>query len=234
MEESLPSPKRPTTNMSSSGRSSTPFSSKIDPKLEIRQARETSTTRDRTRTHQASPCRCMGVTLGHLEKVQGHTKLNSLCSAERSLNSLKKSISQCHALLQCSSCRNPSRVMTFLILLIEKMIGMLEDIASVWETGFMSSSSDRDSSQLDLHGHAHRWLPIHIGQFQIDSVQERFEVFGFLILLQARHMNVFLEGLVSHAARENWESQQNALRPVGLRIRDLQETLGAMTSGSGR
>ncbi|KAF6844630.1 hypothetical protein CMUS01_00920 [Colletotrichum musicola] len=199
-----------------------------------RQLRELSSPRHAVRTKASSPCRCIGVTLTHLERIQGQSKVTSICIAEKSLHSLKRSIFQCETLLQCQSCRSPSRVMTFLILLVEKMVAILEDISSTWESSSLASASDRNSAQTDMMGRAHHWLPIHLGQYQIDTVQERCEVFGYLILLQVRHFGAFLDSLRSQAERQSWESHQNALRPVSLRVRDLQEALVEMTSGLGR
>lgn len=204
-----------------------------DPR-QARQPRELSPPRQAVRSKALSPCRCIGITLSHLEKVQGQSKVTSICTAEKSLHSLKRSISQCETLLQCQSCRSPFRVMTFLILLVEKMMGILEDISSIWESNSLASASDRNSAQTDMMGRAHHWLPIQLGQYQIDTVQERCEVFGFLILLQVRNFRAFLDSLKSLAERESWESHQNALKPVSLRVRDLQEALLEMTSGLGR
>ncbi|KAK1657957.1 hypothetical protein BDP55DRAFT_414035 [Colletotrichum godetiae] len=131
----------------------------------------------------AATCRCVGVTLNLLEKMQTQSKVTTFCMAETSLHLLKKSISQCRSISHCSSCRNRSRVMTFSILLAEKIMAILEDIASVWECASQASNLG-DDARIEAYGHAHHWIPVLLGQYQIDTVQERCEIFGFLILLQ--------------------------------------------------
>ncbi|KAK1509181.1 uncharacterized protein CCOS01_15697 [Colletotrichum costaricense] len=130
-----------------------------------------------------APCRCVGVTLNLLEKMQTQSKVTTFCMAETSLHLLKKSITQCRSISHCSSCRNRSRVMTFSILLAEKIMAILEDIASVWECASQASNLG-DDGRIEAYGHAHRWIPVLLGQYQIDTFHERCEIFGFLILLQ--------------------------------------------------
>lgn len=194
------------------------------------QARESPAPRTGTQSKNTTPCRCIGVTLTLLEKIQSHSKVTSFCMAEKSLHSLKRSISQCQAISNCHSCRNPSRVMTFSILLVEKIMSILEDIASVWESSTLATGADQNTAQLEIYGHGHSWVPVSLGQYKIDTVQERCEVFGLLIILQARHLGSLLETLGFHAKRERWESHQSALRPLALRIRELKEALSGTPS----
>lgn len=202
----------------------------------VRQARPSPAARTGSYFKNASPCRCVGVTLSLLEKIQGHRKSTSLLLAEEALHSLKGSISQCQALASCRSCPSPSRVMAFSVLLVEKMTGMLEDMASMWEETTMAAAAEGGaaSQQIDADGRACGWAPIHLGQYRIDTAQEWYEVFGFLVLLQVRRLSSFLDRLRRNAGREGLESHRSALGSVALRIQELQEALGGMTSGLDR
>lgn len=202
----------------------------------IRQARPSPAARTGTHFKNASPCRCVGVTLSLLEKIQGHRKSTSLLLAEEALHSLKGSISQCQALASCRSCPSPSRVMAFSVLLVEKMTGMLEDMASMWEETTVAAPAEGGAAQqLDADGRAcSGWAPIHLGQYRIDTAQEWYEVFGFLVLLQVRRLSSFLDRLRRNAGREGLESHRSALGSVALRIQELQEALGGMTCGLDR
>lgn len=126
--------------------------------------------------------------------------------------------------------------MAFSVLLVEKMTGMLEDMASMWEETTMSSGGAEGSpaQQVDADGRACGWAPIHLGQYRIDTAQEWYEVFGFLVLLQVRRLSGFLDRLRRSAGREGLESHRSALGSVALRIQELQEALGGMTSGLDR
>lgn len=123
--------------------------------------------------------------------------------------------------------------MTFSVLLVEKMAGMLEDMASMWETTLIPSSEGK-AAQGDADCHKSGWVPIHLGQYRIDTAQEWHEVFGLLVLLQTRRLGSFLDRLRRNATREGWESHQSALGSVVLRVEELQEALGGMALGLGR
>lgn len=123
--------------------------------------------------------------------------------------------------------------MAFSVLLVEKMAGMLEDMASMWETA-MAPGAEVDAAQVDADGRACEWAPIHLGQYRIDTAQEWHEVFGFLVLLQVRRLSSFLDRLRSNAGTEGLESHRSALGSVALRVQELQEALGGMTTGLDR
>lgn len=134
--------------------------------------------------------------------------------------------------------------MAFSVLLVEKMTGMLEDMASMWEETTMAAppaeggAAAQQQQLLDADGMracgSGSWAPIHLGQYRIDTAQEWYEVFGFLVLLQVRRLSSFLGGLRRNAGREGLESHRSALGSVALRIQELQEALGGMTSGLDR
>lgn len=127
--------------------------------------------------------------------------------------------------------------MAFSVLLVEKMAGVLEDMASTWEEAAANPGAELEggaAQQLDADGRACGWAPIHLGQYRIDTAQEWYEVFGFLVLLQVRRLSSFLGGLRRNAAREGLESHRSALGSVALRVQELQEALGGMTSGLDR
>lgn len=126
--------------------------------------------------------------------------------------------------------------MAFSVLLVEKMAGMLEDMASMWEEAATDPGAELEggAAQFGADGRACGWAPIHLGQYRIDTAQEWYEIFGFLVLLQVRRLSSFLGGLRRNAAREGLESHRSALGSVALRIEELQEALGGMTSGLDR
>ncbi|KAG8162777.1 hypothetical protein KVR01_007255 [Diaporthe batatas] len=225
-----PSQDRTSTAASSPRVVSTGGGSGVSTPVNIRQTRPSPTSRTAIRSKNPPPCRCVGVTLSLLERIQGHRKSTSLCVAETALHSLKGSISQCQALAGCRSCPSPSRLMAFSVLLVEKMAGMLEDMASMWEQVTTASSgaeaaAEGDALQVDADGSGCEWAPIHLGQYRIDTAGEWQEVFGFLVLLQVRRLSSFLGRLRSNAGREGLESHRSALASVALRVQELQEAL---------
>lgn len=240
--------RRPSSKTSSRDRASTAASSPrpvmasgnsgfSTPLSSIRQVRPSPATRTGSCFNNTPPCRCVGVTLSLLEKIQGHSRSTSLQAAEKALHSLKGSISQCQALASCRSCPSPSRVMAFSVLLVEKMAGVLEDMASMWEEAATDPAAEGGAAAaqpFDADGRACGWAPIHLGQYRIDTAQEWYEIFGCLVLLQVRRLSSFLGGLRRNAAREGLESHRSALGSVALRIQELQEALGGMTSGLDR
>lgn len=202
--------------------------------LNTRQGRPSPSTRTGTPSNNASPCRCVGITLSLLERIQGHRKSTNIFVAEKALHSLKGSISQCQALASCHSCPSPSRLMAFSVLLVEKMAGVLEDMASMWEETATGPGAEGDAVQVDADGRACGWVPMQLGQYRIDSAQEWYEVFGFLVLLQVRRLSSFLDRLRRNAGREGLESHRSSLGSVALRVQELQEALGGMTTGLDR
>jgi hypothetical protein len=140
--------------------------------------------------------------------------------------------------------------MAFSVLLVEKMAGILEDMASMWEetaTAAMADPScgelspvtqvtdaaDRQQHAACAGGGAGGWAQVYLGQYQIDSAQEWHEIFGFLVLLQVRRLGMYLDSLRSNAGRDGLESHRSALGCVALRVQELQEALAGMTTGLG-
>lgn len=130
--------------------------------------------------------------------------------------------------------------MAFSVLLVEKMTGMLEDMASMWEETTTVAAAAAAAAEggaaaqqvVDAaDGRACGWAPIHLGQYRIDTAQEWYEIFGFLVLLQVRRLSGLLDRLRRNAGREGLESHRSALGSVALRIQELQEALGGMISG---
>ncbi|KAF4461597.1 Catalyzes late reaction in the cephamycin biosynthetic pathway [Fusarium albosuccineum] len=151
-----------------------------------------------------------------LVAIQNHSAITSFRKAERALFFLKESISNCHGLVHCQSCRSPSRLMTFSILLTEKMIGVLEGIAAYWE-----AKAD------ETHGSD----PVLFGEYQINSTRERCEVLGFLILMQVKRLGALSGAFIHQAEKRDWSSQQAALRPIIIRMR---EAVAEMTTEMAR
>jgi hypothetical protein len=174
----------------------------------------------------SSGCPCMAVTLSILEKVQSHNQVTSLASAEDSLYLLKRSIRQHQILNRCQSCKPTSRLMTFSILLVEKMVGVLKAIASRWELEMEASGPEKVASGCQCEACGTDTLLL--GAYPIDTRRERRYLFGFLILLQAKSLGALQDHLVSVSKREDWESHRIALRPIALTLRDLQESLYEM------
>jgi hypothetical protein len=155
----------------------------------------------------------MSVTLNILERIHSLATITSFRGAEKSLMFLKKSISNCHGFVHCQSCRSSSRLITFSILLVEKKIGALEDIANYWEA--KSDETDGNDS-------------VFFGEYQINSTHERCEVLGLLILLQVKRLGRLVEALAGRTEKRDWPSQQARLRPVVARVRELQDALEEM------
>lgn len=104
---------------------------------------------------------------------------------------------------------------------------MLEDIGANWEA--TTQMSDAIPEELNSR-HGHGRDPILLGEYRIDTFKERWELFGFLILLQVKQLGAFSQTLGSRAEQEKWDSHRVALRPVNLRIRELHEVLVGMNA----
>ncbi|KAF2219247.1 hypothetical protein BDZ85DRAFT_268971 [Elsinoe ampelina] len=169
------------------------------------------------------PCRCFSQTLGLLEVLANHDKVSNIRIANRTLYLLKQLISQHLTLSQCQTCASSHRLMTFLILLLEKMTGMLEHVASAWEEGAQSHITPCWTDLADLE--ESDGAPVLVGEYTVDTHQERSDLFGFLIFSQARRIFALCESLILRADQEHWRSHQDALQALLLRIRDLRETL---------
>ena len=224
--------KRKSCSLSSGSDDLVSASSKMSPRrVDVRRGRIIPSPADSRQSpyqsQDVSRCRCMGITLGILERIQSHAQITTLTLAEHSLYLLKKSIRQCQVLTGCRSCKPTSKLMTFSILLVEKMVGILEAIAAKWELEMESCSSDKDART--CYGDSCSTDTILIGEYPIDTMRERRDLFGFLILLQARSLCALQEELMSTAKKEEWDVHRNTLRPVALKLRDLQETLYGMT-----
>ncbi|KAH7141625.1 hypothetical protein EDB81DRAFT_760485 [Dactylonectria macrodidyma] len=202
-----------------------PFSSEVNVKVNNKDPLTTydpprsQANRPLSSSQHASRCRCMSVTLGILERIQNYTAVTSFRRAERALFFLKESISNCHGLVYYQSCRNPPRLMTFSILVAEKMIGVLEGIATFCET-----KAD------ETHGND----TILFGEYRINSTQERCEVLGVLILLQVKRLGALSGAFTHQAGKGDWASHQAGLRPIVIRIRELREAVEEMTTALAR
>ncbi|KAF4549845.1 Hypothetical protein D9617_19g101500 [Elsinoe fawcettii] len=109
-------------------------------------------------------------------------------------------------------------------MLIEKMTGLLEQVAAAWEE---SNHTERFSSWTNVNSlYSSDGAPVLMGGYTIDNHQERSDLFGFLIFAQARRVAFLCDTVAHRAEEERWKSQQIALLPVALRVRELQDTLG--------
>ncbi|KAG8628184.1 hypothetical protein KVT40_004057 [Elsinoe batatas] len=168
-------------------------------------------------------CRCLSRTLGLLEVLANHEKVSGIRMAHRTLYLLKQLISQYATLSQCQTCATSHRLMTFLILLMEKMTGMLEHVAAAWEAGAESHTPPywTDLANFETSSGA----PVLVGEYTVDTHEERSDLFGFLIFSQARRIFALCGSLGLRADQEHWKSHRDALQALLLRIRDLRETL---------
>ena len=108
------------------------------------------------------------------------------------------------------------------------MTGVFEDIVVGWER------------QLDIQARPVQWprvggagagagagenASILIGEYQMDTDEERLEVFGTLVQLQLKKLENLLRELKKNAVGANWESHFVILTPVSARISTLNSML---------
>ncbi|KAL2011464.1 hypothetical protein VTN00DRAFT_4182 [Thermoascus crustaceus] len=188
-------------------------------------------------------CKCTGTALRILEAVAMPVKVGDWSTTEQELYSLKGNIWQCHVLSQCTSCRQDSGFTILMLILCEKITGIFEEVAAGWERQLRASASAyhtepgwTDISKVAAQEVVHHWegsqqeARILLGKYQIDTAEERCEVFGSLILLQLNKLVGFFSEVKKTIVSSKWESHFELLKTLSHRIKDLRATLRHLSS----
>ncbi|KAH8660700.1 hypothetical protein BGZ60DRAFT_413887 [Tricladium varicosporioides] len=180
-------------------------------------------------------CQCTATALRILETLAVHSKSGDLGTAEHTLYSLKGNIGKCQELAQCSVCGRESGICILLIMLCEKITSAFEEVASSWEhqlEGFRRNAHRGLEATRSSHGPLWHMdidrIRVIIGEYQIDTVEERCEVFSALTLLQLNKLSTLMSELRSNALASSWESHLTLLRVTGQRVKALKEALRRM------
>jgi hypothetical protein len=193
---------------------------------------KSATTRPNSHIQELPLCGCIDVILRALEQAQNHSKVNDLSIAEQSLYTVKCTLAQCGSTIQCRNCWYDSRAITFSILLLEKLMGILEDISRSWEDNLYSASSTQEDSSIRDESQTHSQDIFLLDGYRIDTMQERCDIFGFLIVLQIKQLAAFTKVLSDKVRAPHGNKHQATLRPVMMRIeelhRALSETIGIL------
>lgn len=174
---------------------------------------------------EPTPCGCIDLILGALEQAQNQPKVNDLSTAEQSLYFVKNTYAQCGSKIQCKNCWYDSRATTFSILLLEKLMGILEDISRSWEDTLLSASSTWKDSSKRNEFQTHSQDVFLLDGYRIDTMQERCDIFGFLIILQIKQLAALTKILSDKSRAPQGNKHQAKLRPVIGRIRELHKAL---------
>lgn len=186
---------------------------------------ESASSRAVSHNRENAPCECMEMILRVLENAQNHSKVNDLSIAEQSLYFTKGALAQCGSKIQCKSCWYDSRAITFSILLLEKLMGILEGISRSWEDNLPSPSSTRKRSLLRDEPQTHDQHEFLLGGYRIDTMQEKCDIFGFLIMVQVKQLAAFTKVLSDRVRASHGNKHQATLRPVIVRIQELHRAL---------
>lgn len=186
---------------------------------------KSATTRPNSHNQELALCGCIDLILRALEQAQNHAKVNDLSIAEQSLYFVKGTFAQCGSTIQCRNCWYDSRTITFSILLLEKLMGILEDISRSWEDNLHSASSTRKDSSIRDESQTHYQDEFSLDGYRIDTMQERCDIFGFLIVLQIKQLAAFTKILSDKVRAPHRKKHQATLRPVMVRIQELHRAL---------
>lgn len=186
---------------------------------------KSATTKPNLNVQEPTPCGCIDLILRALEQAQNQPKVHDLSTAEQSLYFVKNAYAQCGSKSQCRNCWYDSRATTFSILLLEKWMGILEDISRSWEDNLLSASSTWDDSSRRNEAQTRNQDVFMLDGYRIDTMQERCDIFGFLIILQIKQLAALTKILSDKSRASQGNKHQAKLRPVIVRIRELHRAL---------
>ena len=187
--------------------------------------RKSATTKPNLNVQESTECGCIDLILGALEQAQNQHKVHDLSTAEQSLYFVKNTYAQCGSKFQCRNCWYDSRATTFSILLLEKWMGILEDISRIWEDTLLSVSSTWKDSSRRIESQTHNQDVFLLDGYRIDTMQERCDIFGFLIILQIKRLAALAKILSDKSQGSQGNKHQAKLRPVVVRVQELHRAL---------
>jgi len=186
---------------------------------------KSATTKQNLNVQEPTPCGCIDLILRALEQAQNQPKVHDLSTAEQSLYFVKNTYAQCGSKIQCRNCWYESRATTFSILLLEKWMGILEDISRSWEDTLLSASSTWKDSSRRKEAQTHNQDVFLLDGYRIDTMQERCDIFGFLVILQIKQLAALTKILSDKSRASQGDKHQARLRPVIVRIQELHRAL---------
>lgn len=154
-------------------------------------------------------CACLENATVVLETVE--TKMNRVtCTPIDNLLSFQKRVLQdCHAILDCTSCCAKSSLILLLIIISEKLVVSFKKLPS---------------------GNNDEWQDLDLGDYKLNSAEERTCVYKALVGLQLGRMKSLLTRLWGATSLEKWETHRNLLKTT---YRQFRECCG-VTESTGR
>ncbi|KAF3394297.1 hypothetical protein F1880_004586 [Penicillium rolfsii] len=162
-----------------------------------------------------SALKILGMLSSYFKPAEG------LYSVEQLLHMLKQNLIQCQLLAQCSASGRDSGVELLVIVLCEKMTAIFEKIPASWkEPGSEARVSDADpTTQNDFR--QSQPLCVTTRGYQIDTIEERYIVFGLLFQLQLKRLSDIMTTLHKSAMADDLESHLAILMATNQKILSL-------------
>ncbi|KAK2616582.1 hypothetical protein QQS21_000405 [Conoideocrella luteorostrata] len=186
-------------------------------------------------------CDCTGTALRMLELIATPPTRDDWQATEKKLYFLKKVISQCVVLSQCSSCPEDSGLSMLLIVMFEKLQTLFEEVAdwrrrNVDHHGVLDSRQSPPSREARSYSSQDRGSPyqkpaakprsnLSMGCYQIDTPEEHLNIISTLVLLQLRRLAALVSKMRRNATKCRWDAHLNVLKSLTQRMKRLSATL---------
>lgn len=174
----------------------------------------------------SSACQCMQSALRILEELEVKNSRDDLYAADHVLSFQKRALGQCNAMLNCKNCSTISGFMMLLVVICDKMVTSFERVSTCVEqlqrpSGVQEVGRPRAGSIGD--GQA-----VSLGDYEIDSLQERCCLVSVLVLLQLKRLGSVLTRLKNIAAVFNWGTHLTMLLSIDRRFQNTTANLHLM------
>jgi hypothetical protein len=146
-------------------------------------------------------CPCVKQALIVLEDMEATKYQGKTPFVDSLLTLYKRTLEYCHAILNCQRCRSMSYVIALLIMTCEKLLTSTHLTALA--TADCMVSEVMDSSENSSHSEPRLFL----GEYEIDSLDERAQMVGVLKDIQAKKMANLLDQVESLTLENGWQAQ---------------------------
>lgn len=163
-----------------------------------------------TNTSTSVSCKCLQAATSILECVEIKLSRIEYLAADNLLSFQKRTLRDCHAILDCPHSSANSALILLLLLISDKLVA-----------SFRRSSSIKGE----------QWQNMNLGEYKVNLAEERSCVLKALVALQLGRMKSLLKRLWSVVCSENWETHRNMLR---MTCRQFQEFWGTLDVTQGR
>lgn len=157
-----------------------------------------------TNTSISVSCRCLQAATSLLECVEIKLSRIEVLATDNLLSFQKRTLRDCHAILDCPHSSANSALILLLLLISDKLV-----------TSFKRSSNVKGEL----------WQNINLGEYRVNLAEERSCVLKALVALQLGRMKSLLKRLWSVVCSENWEMHRNMVR---MTCRQFQECWGSL------